>query len=125
MATVIIIPKNTKINFLKHHNILFRKGTTLLNAILCGSVCTFGRFAVWPLIISTNIVYLTTNEFRKPSKTKNALQITGWILIGLMLANVLIWSNWGILVRSIPAYVILILLQLDLYSENDEPTKKK
>ena len=119
-----IIPKNARINFCKHYNIVYNESVSFKDLILCANVCPFGRFAVWPLIISTNIVYLTTNAFRKPSKTKNALQIIGWILISLALVNALVWGNWPLFIRSIPAYVILILLQLDLYSENDEPTKK-
>lgn len=120
---VSVIPKNARINFCKHYNIVYTESVSFKDLILCTNVCPFGRFAVWPLIISTNFIYLTTNEFRKTSKTKNTLQIIGWVLIGLALANPLIWGNWPLFIRSIPAYIILILLQLDLYADDNQDDK--
>jgi hypothetical protein len=86
--------------------------------VLCSSVCGFGRLGVWSSILVSNVIYLTTNKFRKGKKQLKTIQIIGWILLGMNMGLSLI-LNWTLFIRSIPAYVILILLQLDLYA--DEP----
>ena len=90
--------------------------------VLCSSVCGFGRLGVWSTIIATNIIYLTPNKIRHTRENINVIKTISWIIIGLNMGVSLI-LHWPLFIRSIPAYVILILLQLDLYSENDEPTK--
>ena len=91
--------------------------------VLCSSVCGFGRLGVWSTIIAMNIIYLTPQKIRHNAKSLNVMKIIGWVIIGLNMGLSLI-LNWPLFIRSIPAYVILILLQLDLYAENEELTKK-
>jgi hypothetical protein len=91
------------------------------DVVLCTSVCGFGRLGVWSSILVSNVIYLTTDKFRKDKKQLKIIQIFGWILIGMNMGLSLI-MNWPLFIRSIPAYVILIMLQLDLYSyDSDAP----
>lgn len=87
----------------------------------CVGVCQIGRLGVWSSILVSNFIYLTTDKFRKNKKQLKIIKIFGWILIGMNMGLSLI-MNWPLFIRSIPAYVILILLQLDLYSyDSDAP----
>ena len=95
---------------------------TIREFLSCAGVCQIGRLGVWSTIIATNIIYLTPNKIRHTRENINVIKTISWIIIGLNMGVSLI-LNWPLFIRSIPAYVILILLQLDLYSENDEPTK--
>lgn len=93
----------------------------LKDVILCTSVCGFGRLGVWGSILVSNVIYLTTSKFRKDEKQLKAIRTTGWVLLGLNLCLGL--PNWQLFIRSFPAYLILILLQLDFYSDETEAPK--
>jgi hypothetical protein len=95
---------------------------TIQEFLSCAGVCQIGRLGVWSTVIATNIIHLTPQKIRHSANSLNAMKIIGWIIIGLNMGVSLI-LNWPLFISSIPAYIILILLQLDLYSENDEPTK--
>jgi hypothetical protein len=91
---------------------------TIQEFLSCAGVCQIGRLGVWSSVIALNIIYLTSHKLKENPKSLNAMKITGWVIIGMNMGLSLI-LNWPLFIRSIPAYVILILLQLDLYA--DEP----
>ena len=96
---------------------------TIQEFLSCAGVCQIGRLGVWSTIIATNIIYLTPQKIRHNTTSLNAMKIIGWILLCMNMGLSLI-LNWPLFIRSIPAYIILILLQLDLYAGNDEPEKR-
>jgi len=99
---------------------------TINEFLTCAGVCQLGRLGVWSTMIALNIIYLIPQKIRESKLNLNAMKIIGWIIIGLNMGISLI-LNWPLFIRSIPAYIILILLQLDLYvddNQNDKNNKK-